>query len=180
MKVVVSYSHVVSLLLTLFPCFSVESSTSFFQESPSHGLQFFINCCSMGPSHGLQCFRNTLLQGDTPTRGSQIPKKACSSMVFPTGFQPPLGIHFLWYMLFHMDLLTSVGCRATATSPWSSYSCQEILALVPRAPPFFTDLGTCKVVPLLYSHFFPLWLQLLLCRNFLFCLCSRPIVNPCF
>jgi len=39
--------------------------------SPSHWLQPFTNCPSVGPSHGVQSFRNRLLQHGSPT-GSQV------------------------------------------------------------------------------------------------------------
>ena len=44
---------------------------NFSNVSPSHRLQFFINCSSMGPFHGVQSFRNRLLQRGSPA-GSQV------------------------------------------------------------------------------------------------------------
>jgi len=44
---------------------------SFSNVSPSHRLQFSINCSSVGPSHGAQSFRNRLLQCGSPM-GSQV------------------------------------------------------------------------------------------------------------
>jgi len=47
--------------------------------SPSHGLQFFTSCSSMGPFHGVQSFRNGLLQHGSP-QGHKPCQKTCSSM----------------------------------------------------------------------------------------------------
>jgi len=38
---------------------------------PSHGLQLFTSCPSVGPFHGVQSFRNSLLQRGSPM-GSQV------------------------------------------------------------------------------------------------------------
>lgn len=37
-------------------------STNFFNMSPSHGLEFFINCSSVSSFHGVQSFRSRLFQ----------------------------------------------------------------------------------------------------------------------
>ena len=57
---------------------------NFSKMGHSHGLQFFMNCSSMGPFHDMQSFRSTLLQ-----RGS------------PTGSQPPSGTHLLQRGVLH-------------------------------------------------------------------------------
>jgi len=87
MEVAVSSSHVVSAavsssgegLLTLCPCSSVgplpwETILHYFSNaSPSHGLQFFTNCSSVGPCHRVQSFRNRLLQCGSPTGSHALP-----------------------------------------------------------------------------------------------------------
>jgi len=41
--------------------------------SPSHGLQLFMNCPSVGPSHEMQSFSNRLLQRGFPTGPLALP-----------------------------------------------------------------------------------------------------------
>jgi len=52
---------------------------NFSNVSPSHGLQLFTNCPSMGPFHGVQSFRNRLLQHGSP-RGHKPCHQTCSSV----------------------------------------------------------------------------------------------------
>ena len=49
------------------------SSTNFSNIGTSHGVKFSMNCPSVGPSHGVQSFRNRLLQRGSPTRSQALP-----------------------------------------------------------------------------------------------------------
>ena len=67
---------------------------NFHSVSPSHGLQFFTNCSSVGPFPGLQSFRHRLLQRGSPV-GSQVLPENLLQRGLPMGSQPPLGIPLL-------------------------------------------------------------------------------------
>jgi len=63
--------------------------------SPSHGLQLFMNCPSVGPCHGVQSFRNRLLYCGSPTGSQALPAnllrcKLLSPWVFRSWQQPTL------------------------------------------------------------------------------------------
>jgi len=127
-----------SFLLTLFPCSSVGSLPwetvlhKLPHLSPSHGLQLFKNCSSVGAFHGVQSFRNRQLQRGSPT-GSQALPANCSSVDSSLhgsagpgrillqhgllmGSQPSLG--------FHLRGVPSTGCWWISVPPWTSMDCK--------------------------------------------------------
>jgi len=57
---------------------------NFSNVCPSHGLQLFTNCPSVGPSHGVQSFRNRLLQ-----RGSPMGSHTLSANLLRCGLLSP-------------------------------------------------------------------------------------------
>jgi len=149
---------------------------NFSNTSPSHGLQLFTNCPSVGPSHGLQSFRNRLLQCGSP-RGHKSCQQTCSGVgssfhVSPgpdrhllqrglcTGSQLPSDIRLLWHGV------PSTGCRSTVDlhglqgnnlphhglhhKLQGKILCSGIWST--SSPSFFTDLGVCRVVSFTSSH----------------------------
>ena len=165
---------------------------NFSNLSPSHRLQFFTNCSSVGPFHGVQSFRNRLLQRGSPA-GSQVlpanllqrgllspwghrscqepaPARASHGVTASFGHPPALVWGPPWaaggYLLHRGPPWAAGGQPA---SPWSSPGAAgESLcsgAWSTSSPSFFTDLGVCRVVFLTYSNS-SLWLQLLFCSNF--------------
>jgi len=146
MPVVVGSSHVVfaappSSLSSPAPVWGPshrrKSSSNFTNMDPSHGLQLFINCSSVGPFHRVQCFRSRLLQRGSHTgsqvlpanllqheilfTGSQFLWGACSSVGFPQGQGHSLFwvIYLLWRGFLHRLQLeicspkATMGCRGT-------------------------------------------------------------------
>ena len=75
------------------PSHQRQSSTSFYNASPSHRLQLLMNCPSVGPSHGVQSFGNRLLQHGSPA-GSHPPSgtSTCSGVGSSTSFFTDLGV----------------------------------------------------------------------------------------
>jgi len=69
---------------------------NFSNMSPSHGLQLFPNCSSVGPFPGVQSFRNRLLQSGSPMGSQALPANLLQHGV-SIGSQPPLDIHLLWH-----------------------------------------------------------------------------------
>jgi len=116
--------------------------------SPSHRVQFFTNCPSVGPFHRVQPFRSRLLQRGSFGQDHKSCQQTCS--------QPPSGIHLLRHGVFHglqveicftMDLLGLQGHslhhhglhhwlkrKNLCSGFWSTSSS------------FFTDLGERRVV----------------------------------
>ena len=58
------------------------SSINFSNISPSHKLQFFRNCPSVGPFHTVQSFRNRLLQRGSPMGSQVLPANLLQRGVF--------------------------------------------------------------------------------------------------
>jgi len=130
--------------------------------NPSHGLQLFTNCPSMGPFHGVQSFRNRLLQHGSP-RGHKPCQQTCCSMGSSLHGSVGPGRSLLQCGL-------PAGCRWISAPPWTSMGCRgtacltrvfstscrgKLSALAPVAPPpcsYFTDLGVCRAVSLTSSH----------------------------
>jgi len=113
---------------------------NFSNTSPSHGLQLFTNCPSVGPSQGLQSFRNRLLQRGSPMgsqalpanllrcgllslHGSTVPGRSLLQRRLPTGSQLPSGTHLLWCGV------PSTGCRWTSAPLWTSMGCRGTTCL---------------------------------------------------
>jgi len=72
---------------------------NFSSMGPSHGLQFFTTCSSIGLFHRVQSFRNRLLQyGFSTVTG---PARNLLQNQFCITSQPPLGIHLLWHGVLH-------------------------------------------------------------------------------
>lgn len=84
-----------------FPASAWSLSMNFSNVSPSHELQFSMNCSCVG------------------SQGSQTLPGAYSSTGFPvvTGF--PLGIHQLWHEVSPTPVKISMSSRGTAPPPWS-------------------------------------------------------------
>jgi len=116
---------------------------NFSSVSPSHELQFFTNCPSMGPSHGVQSFRNRLLQRVSPTGSQALPAN-----LLWCGLLSSQGHSLLWVStcstvdlhglqgdsLPHHGLLHGLQ-GYLCSGAWSTSS-----------PSFFTDLGVCRAV----------------------------------
>jgi len=89
-------------------------STNFYNMSPSHGLQLFRDCASVGPSHGVQSFIDFMGSQALPAtcsgvgsslQGSAGPGRSLLQHGLLTGSQPPSGIPLLWCGV------PSTGCR---------------------------------------------------------------------
>jgi len=148
---------------------------NFSNASPSHWLQFFMNCSSMIPSHGVQSLRYRLLQ-----HGSQVCQQSCSSVGSSLFTSPQVlpgacsSTGFLWGLsVLQVHPPASVcgppqaagGCLLHPGTPWaaggqpasprSSRKLQENLCSstsVTSSPSLFADLGVCRVISLTYSH----------------------------
>jgi len=146
--------------------------------SPSQRLQFFTNCSSVGPFHvpfpqgevlqeqaslawvplsmGSQELPANLLQRgllySQGHRSCQEPAPAQASREVMAFFGHPTAL--AWGPPWAM------GCKGTARLTMVfSMGCRGISALAPGPPPlppFFTNLGICRVVSLAYSHSSPL------------------------
>ena len=171
--IAISSSHVVSAapsssaarLLTLCPCFSTGSlpKETVFQELLQH--ESIPQAAILHKIlHGVQCFRNRLLQLGSPA-GSQVLPANLLQHRLPTGSQPPSGTPC-------SSVGSSLGCRWGICSPVGLHGCSDSLphhgllhglqrnlcsgAWSTSCPSIFTDLGVCRVVALIYSHFFQL------------------------
>jgi len=188
--VAVSSSHIISAapsssqggLLTLFLCSIAgslcgrQSSTTFCNVSPSHGLQFFMNCSSVGPPWGHKpCQQTCSTMGSSHSTGPQVLPGACSSTGSPQG-------HSLFWASSCSGVGSSVGCRWISAPPWTSMGCRgtTCLAMVfstgcrgisapaPGAPPSHPSSLTLVSAELFLLHLLgPLsWLLLLLHSSF--------------
>jgi len=118
---------------------------SFSNVSPSHGLQFYKNCSSMGPFHGVQSFSYRLLQRGSPTGSQVLPANLLQcGVLFPWvhrccqepaqvqashGVTASFGhIHLLWHGLLH-------GLQVYICSTVDLHGLQEISAPAPGTPP---------------------------------------------
>jgi len=107
---------------------------------PSHRLQLFTNCPSVGPSHGMQSFRNRLLQHGSPTGSQALPAnllrrgllspwrhrswQELAPVWSPHGVTASLGhIHLLWRGV------PSMACRWRSAPPWTSMGCRGTTCL---------------------------------------------------
>ncbi|KAK4810648.1 hypothetical protein QYF61_007385 [Mycteria americana] len=119
---------------------------NFSNVGPSHGLQFFMNCSSVGSFHRVQSFRNGLLQCGL-SMGSQL----------PSGH-----IHLLRHGVLYglqEDICSTVDLHGLQGDSLPHHGLHHELQgnLCPGAwstssSSFFTDLGVCRVVSLTYSH----------------------------
>jgi len=185
MGVMVSSSHVVSAA----PCPSGDNSShsapaparawetvfhKLSNASPSHGLQLFTNCPSMGPSPRVQSFRNRLLQHGSPWGhqpcqqtcsgvGSSLPGSAGSGRSLPlsTGSQLPSGIPLLQpWGPFHglqVEICSTVdlhGMQGTAclTMVFITSCKGRVSAPTSRAPPPPPSSLTVVSAELFLSH----------------------------
>jgi len=106
---------------------------------PSHGVQFFTNCPSVGPFHvcspsGTGCSSVGLPRGHKPCQhtcsgmgsslhGSAGPARSLLQRELPMGSQPPSGIHMLWCGVHF------TGCRWMSAPPWTSMYCRGTAGL---------------------------------------------------
>jgi len=165
------------------------SSRNFSNMSPSHGLQFFTNCFSVGPSHGEVLQEQTApvwvprgvrspaskpaLVWTPLSTGPQVLAEACSSGGSPRGHSPlqastcsgvgsSMGCRSICG-----PPRTSMGCRGTAClSMVCSTSCRGISALTPAAPPPPPSSQTLVFAELFLSHILTLLFWLLFCSIF--------------
>ncbi|KAK4830930.1 hypothetical protein QYF61_014303, partial [Mycteria americana] len=120
-----------------------QSSMNFSNVSPSHGLQFFMNCSSMGPPRcHKSCQQTCSGVGSSLSVGPQVLPGACSSVGFPWG-------HSLLRTSTCSSVGSSTGCRVDICSTVNlhglqgdslphhglHHGLQGISALVPEAPP---------------------------------------------
>ena len=94
----------------LCPCSSVESlhgrqSMNFSNMTPSHGMQFFTNCSSVGPPRGHKPCQKTCSSVGSSLQGSAGAAKSLLQRRIFTGSKPASGIHLLW-------------CGVTSTGYW--------------------------------------------------------------
>jgi len=89
--------------------------------SPSHGLQLFMNCPSVGPFHRVQSFRNTLLQRGSPTGSQALPAN-----LLQQGLLSPRG-HRSWQEPTPVQgsaqghsFLQAYICSCMGSLPWAS------------------------------------------------------------
>lgn len=87
------------------------------------------------------------------------PARSLCHCGFPTGSQPPLGIHLLGILLGaavgSASPWTFMGCRSQAASPWSAPRTAGNLSSVTwntTSPSSFSDLGVCRVACHTHSH----------------------------
>ena len=151
-----------------------QSSMNFSILSPSHRLQFFMNCPSVGPSHlslGTGCSSVGPPWGPAskpaPVWSShsmcpQVLAETCSSLDSPQDH--------IFLRTYISSMGSSTGFRRISAPPWTSLGCRgttcltmvfivsckgRLSSLVPGAPPplsFFSDWGVCRVIPLASSH----------------------------
>lgn len=126
---------------------------------PSHELQFFMNCSSLGLSQGAQSFRNRLLQCRFPVVSQVLPANLLQlGLLSPCSHrscqEPALTLaSYCGVILFWASSCSGVGshvgCRWISVPPWTSTGCKGISALVSGAPPSALVLGSAG---LLFSH----------------------------
>lgn len=150
---------------------------NFPNASPFHGLQFFVNCSSVGHFHGVQFFKKRLHQRGSPM-GSQIlanllqsglssfhgatcPARSLLQCELPMGSQPPSGhIHLLWCGVLHglqVDVCYPVVLRELQGDSLTHRGLHNVLcscAWSTSSPFISTGLGVCRVVhiPTRLSH----------------------------
>jgi len=146
---------------------------------PSHGRQSSTNCPSVGPVHGLQSCRKGLLQcGGPPALPAKLLQHGLLSHHGPTGparsllqrglsmgSQPALGIHLLRHGVLHGLQVEICSTMDLHRLQWDSLPhhgvhhglqgnlCSSTWGISSLA--FFTDLGVCRAVSLLYSLLSP-------------------------
>ena len=139
------------------PSHGRQSSMNFSNMSPSHRLQFLVNCSSVGPPQGHKCCHQTcsnvgsihgstgparsLLQCGLPMGVTCLRAPTCSGVGSPTGCgwvsAPPF---------------TSVGAGHSCLTVGCSTGCGGISALVPGAPPPPPSSLTLVSAELFLSH----------------------------
>lgn len=120
----------------------------------SMGCSLFGPACSrMGPPQGHKCSQEICSRVGSCLHSTSRPWQDCS----PADSLPPLGIQLLWHgsppwaalsQLFHHCLCHRVQRNLTSS------------ALSTSSPSFFTDLGACRAVLLIYLPSALLWPQL--------------------
>jgi len=148
--------------------------------SPSHGLQLFTNCPSVGPSHGVQSFRNRLLQHGSPMGSEALPANllrrgllsppVCRSSQEPASARAPHGVTAsfrhtpaLAWGLFHglqVDICSTVDLHGLQGHNLPHHGLHQGLQgknlsssiLSTSSSSFCTDLSACRVVSFTLSH----------------------------
>jgi len=153
---------------------------NFSNMSPSHRLQLFTNCPSMGPSRGVQSFRNRLLQCGSPT-GSQaqpanllrhgfLSPRVCRSWQEPAPAQAPHGFSAsfrhppapLWspFQGVQVDICSTMDLHGLQGDNLPHHGLHHELqgktlcsgVSSTSSTSFFTDAGVCRVVSFTSSH----------------------------
>jgi len=148
---------------------------NFFNVSPSHGLQLFMRCSSVGPfigcspsgtdrssvgPHGVTSPASKPALAWAPSlHGATGPARSLLQHGLPTGSQPPSGIPLLWREVLPRLQVESCSTMDLHGLQWDSlpphgllHGLQGNLCSGPwstSSPSFCTDLG---VASLAYSH----------------------------
>jgi len=148
--------------------------------SPSHGLQLFTNCPSVGPPHGVQSFRNRLLQRGSPTGSQALPANLLRRRLLsprvrrswqePAPARAPQGVTASFryppapaWGSFHrlqVDICSTMDLHGLQGHSLPHHGLHHELQgkalcfgiLSTSSPSFFTDLGVCRVASLTSSH----------------------------
>jgi len=191
--VTVTSSHILPLLLPQREDSSHSSPAPAWGHS--HGREFAMIISSVGPSHRLQLFRNCssmgLFHGRSPSgtdcssmghpRVHKSCQQTCSSVAsslhrstgpginllqcrLSTGSQPPLGIHLLWHEVLHrlqVDMCFTMDLHRLQWDNLPHHGLHHRLqgklcscACITSFCCFFTDLGVCRVVYHIFSLLF--------------------------
>jgi len=125
-------------------------------------------CSSVGPEWGHKSCQQTCSSMGFSLHRSTGPARSLLQHGLPMGSQPPLGIHLLWRGAHHglqVDICPTMGLHGLQ---WDSLPYHDLLHRLqgklcssswstscPRSwstsrPPFFPDLGVCRVASLTY------------------------------
>jgi len=138
--------------------------------SPSHGLQLFMNCSSVGPFHGVQSFRNKLLQRGSQAlpasllwhgllspwahRSCQDAAPAQAAHRVPASFRHPPALVWTPFHGLQVEICSTVDFYGLQRHSLPHHGlhhelqgktlCSGILST--SFPSFCTNLGVCRVV----------------------------------